>query len=286
MSPALPDLEKDSRKQRAESLFSHLGLGLDAMRQDLETDRVLEAGQARDRLRPELDELAGLLGRSAAVTACLHMGSGADSLQSFRRAALADLETLRQAYREMCETAWRSRADAEREAAVRKSLLRWGAALGACAVLLAGWWGCQAWRQRVSRAQIDRAKNATAAQAVKLIGMTAWLAQKTQGKPLHALAKDMASDCGGIDVQRTLPNHPCREAWATHRQALFMGAVPAPGKPVDAPSEIFFDPWGAPYILLLPENGTARVVSAGPDGRLGTADDIGADIPYWGMKTR
>ncbi len=40
------------------------------------------------------------------------------------------------------------------------------------------------------------------------------------------------------------------------------------------------DPWGQPYVLDIPQEGSFRWRSAGPDQRLGSADDLSAEVPY------
>lgn len=311
LTPADFDLER--RKQMAQSYILSARRGLEAMRESLEpasADATLEAITQRDATLAALLELdalvcgdddttsscntyrdsssmlsrwiSGLRPRPAALRAPgLAAWADQESLQRFRRAALSDLERLERELEKRLTRSWRSNADENRQRAVRRACLRWGAGLGLAAVLLAVWWGWQRSRQEAALVQVTHARTKVAAQAVKLISLAGWLAQKTQGKPLSAIAQDMSGACSGIDVQKTFPNHPCREAWATNRHAVFRAVIPKPGKPVDAPSEVFPDPWGAPYVLLIPEAGPPRVVSAGPDGFIGTPDDVSADIPYW-----
>ena len=281
MTLAQTDIDAESRKQAAEVLINQLRLNLADMRSFLETGRLGDATGQRDALLPLLGQLGQLLGAKGTHGAPAHCATDPEALQAFRRAAAADLEKMENQYRSVCSGAWRSAADETRQAAVRGASRKWALWLGLVSVLLAVWWGWQWSRQEAARSAIDAAKTVTAAQAVKLISMTAWLAQRTHGKPLSAFAKDMAAECAGIDVRQTLPNHPCREAWVFNRHSIFMAAIPAPGLPIDAPSEIFFDPWGAPYMVLAPETGSPRVVSAGPDGHLGTPDDVAVAIPYW-----
>lgn len=45
-------------------------------------------------------------------------------------------------------------------------------------------------------------------------------------------------------------------------------------------SEPLRDPWQQPYALDIPQEGTFRWRSAGEDQRLGTADDLSAEVPY------
>jgi hypothetical protein len=298
------DIAKESGKRLAESLLGRVRQGLESMRVHLEEGRALEALEARDTLLPELLRLADLLEEPAewwSPSAPSHgpesagPGIGArrplrspgltdadpDGLQAFRRAAGQDLEGLEVGYSRLCSTAWRSGADETRARVVGGGRRRAAWTLGLAAALLAGWWSWQ-WSVEVrAQSELDRAKSETAAEAARLISMAAWMAEKTQGKPLSEIATDMSGECTGINVLHTLPNHPCREAWATNSQALFRAAIPKPGAPVDAPSEVFFDPWGGPYILLIPKEGPPRIVSAGPDGILGSADNVGVDIPYW-----
>ena len=297
------DIALESRKRLAETLFGRVRGGLEVMRALLEDGRALEALESRDALLPEFHQLVGLLGEPAGVgpianvcgpetPGCVPWANrplrsaglreaDPEGLQAFRRAAMHDLEELEGGYARLCAAQWRSGADEAGSRAVRSVRKRSGWALGLAAALLACWWG---WQESVAervRTELDRAKSETAAEGVRFIGMAAWTAMKTQGKPLSEIAKDMSGECSDTGVRNSLPNHPCREVWSANSQALFLSAVPRPGAPVDAPSEVFSDPWGNPYILLIPKDGPPRVVSAGPDGRLGTADDVGADIPDW-----
>jgi len=301
------DVAKESGKRLAESLIVSLRVGLEAMRVSLEEGRSLDALEAREALSPTLLELAELLGHpSRTKSPGIHPGGSGpggpagpgfgqgpslespgltqadpEGLQAFRRAAARDLEGLEALYARLCSGRWRSGADVSRSHEVRKAWMRSAGVLGLSAALLACLWGWQWSLQERAETELDLAKSATASEGARLVSMAAWLAMKTQGKPLSQIASDMSGDCSGIDVRQTLPNHPCREAWAANRVALFKAAIPAPGAPVDAPSEIFFDPWGAPYILLIPKDAPPRIVSAGPGGRLGAAENVGVDIPYW-----
>lgn len=308
LTPA--DLDLERRKQMGQSLILDARRGLDAMREALEPASgagaldaleprgvVLEAISRLDALlraddEPTVDcntnrQQTSLLARIARFRTRparprapgLTAWTDQESLQRFRRAALNDLERLERELEKRQTREWHSVADENRLRAVRRACLRWGACLGLAAVLLAVWWGWQRTREDTALVQVNRARTEVAAQAAKLVSLAGWLAQKTQDKPLSAITRDMSGACAGINVQKTLPNHPCREAWAANRNALFGAIIPEPGKPVDAPSEIFSDPWGAPYVLLIPESGPARLVSAGPDGFIGTPDDVSADIP-------
>lgn len=313
LTPA--DLDLERRKQMAQSLILDARRGLDAMREALEpasADGALAALEPRgvvldaitrlDALLRADDEqtlncntyrqqtsLPGRIARSRLRSAALRAPgltawTDQDSLQRFRRAALGDLERLERELEKRQTREWRSGADANRLRTMHRACLRWGACLVLAAVLLTIWWGWQRSREETALVQVNHARTKVAAQAVKLISLAGWLAQKTQGKPLSAMAQDMSGTCAGIDIQKTVTDHPCRATWAANRQALFRDVIPEPGKPVDAPSQIFSDPWGAPYVLLIPETGTPRpprVVSAGPDGFIGTPDDVSADIPAW-----
>ena len=247
-----------------------------------DTEAATNRNTKSEPTRARVARFFGLRTAPAPLRAAGHVAwTDLETLQAFRRAAVADLERLESDYARRCAGPWRSGADERREQAVRRYCLRWGAALGVAAALMAGWWGWQWSRQETARKQVNLARSQTAAQAVRLVSLAGRLAQKAQGKTLGDIAPDMSEACAGIDVQKIYPNHPCREAWAASSHALFRASIPAPGKPVDAPSEIFSDPWGAPYVLLIPASGPGRIVCAGPDGRVGTPDDVAADIPSW-----
>lgn len=311
LTPADFDLER--RKQMAQSFILDARRGLDAMRETLEpssADEALESLEARGAILAAITGLEALLrsdyeSQSGCITNChtdflparlrsfrarpaslrapgLADWTDQETLQRFRRAALGDLEHLERELERRQTRDWRSSADENRQRAVRRDCLRWGLGLGLAAVLLAVWWGWQRSREETALVQVNRARTETAAQAVKLVSLAGWLAQKAQGKPLSAIAEDMSDTCAGMDLQKAATAQPCREAWAANRQALFRSVVPESGKPVDAPSEVFSDPWGAPYVLLIPGTDPPRpprVVSAGPDGVMGTPDDVSADIP-------
>lgn len=278
------DLDKEARKRRVLELFALAAARLEDMRLALERQAPLDAWERRDEIIPMLGELVVLLDPPLAPQALGRHGSDPQSLQDFRRAALDGLESLRARFGALRAGPWFTGADASRRASVRKASARVALCCALAAAALAGWRGWQERREAHALALINRAKAETASQAVKLISMTAWLAGKTQGKPLADLFRDMSEACGGVNVDLTLPNHPCRQAWAANGQAVFRASIPAPGKPVDCPSELFFDPWGGPYVLDIPSGGRARALSAGPDGLVGTPDDIVADIPYWDEK--
>jgi hypothetical protein len=67
-------------------------------------------------------------------------------------------------------------------------------------------------------------------------------------------------------------------AGAVGRYAAFAGTVPAGLEVLGARdpgvAERLLDPWGRPYQIQAGPGGAASVVSAGPDGQFGTADDI------------
>jgi len=290
------DLEFESRKQHAEDLAALTRAGLEDLRLRLERWAAAPSGAsahggsdadaaeavlARDALMAGLARLGLLLGFDKRLSSAGGAWTDRESLQNFRRAAESDLERLQAAYARLCAGEWRTGTDRARDQAVRASAGRWAWVLGLCALVLAAWWGWQRYRQSAELAALDAARTARAVQAVRLISLAAWQATQTQGKSLPALVQDMSADCSSMDVRTILPNHPCRQAWEKNAQALFTAAIPAPGKPINAPSEIFFDPWGAPYLLILPDQGPPSIVSAGPDGRLGTADDVSAEIPFW-----
>ncbi len=315
----MTDAQKDLRQYRGECLKASLEAALTALRNALEDDGEDGPSQASStghatvaealcaRVQADLEELARLTGHGApleslapaalleelplagcpkttrragnACTAAL-TGPGLEALQAFRRAALRDRETLEGQLTGLAATQWRSASDAKRCLESRRLALRLGAWLLGAAVALAGIWGWQHQRQATLTAQVNKVKAETARQALLLLSQAAWQATRVQNKPLAALAPDMSADCAVLNVQATLPNHPCRIAWATVRQAIFHAAIPAPSAVWNAPSEIFFDPWGGPYVVESAAN-PPTVRSAGPDGRLGTADDILVPVPYW-----
>ncbi|MFP5221445.1 MAG: hypothetical protein ACLGSA_04085 [Acidobacteriota bacterium] len=313
LTPA--DLALERRKLAAQSFIADARRGLEAMREALEPATGSGSLEAISPRNAVLDAILGLdallrgddespsnrtterkhglwagrftgsrtrptVLRSPALTAWTDL----ESLQRFRRAAIRDLDRLERELAKRQARQWHSGADENRQRAMRRECLRWGACLGLAVVLLAGWWGWQRSRQEATLIRLNSARVETAAQAVRLISMAGGLAQKTRGRPLADIVPDMSGPCAGIDVQKTMPDHPCRAAWAMASHAIFRAAVPPPGRPLDAPSEVFSDPWGAPYVLLIPESGPPRpphVVSAGPDGFIGTGDDVSADIPAW-----
>lgn len=280
------DQDKDALQYRTGGLARDARGNLDALRAALEADELARALGLRQELLTGLDALAVLTGARFPLESPGMRRTDLEALQAFRRAAGRDLERLEAAREALCRAAWRSETDAAREAAVRSAGKRILAGLLVLSVLLTGWWGWQRHRLADSNAAIDTAKTAAAREGVNLISLAAWLATKNTGKPLVELAPDMHGECAAFDLKKVLPNHPCSEAWARNRMALFRAAIPAPGAPIDPPAEIFFDPWGAPYVLVVPEDGPARILSAGPDGLLHTPDDVAALIPYWDERGR
>jgi len=295
----MTDAQKDSRQFRGQRLLASLRERLSAMRLALEEEDLPAAagddGHGADMgsgglpgavarqagIRRDLAELAQLTEYAPGLESAARSGLDRDALQAFRRAAMRDTEALERRFAALAATTWRSASDAERAKACRTSALRWGIWLLAAAIALAGWTGWQRQRQAALRAGLDAVKAESARQALMLISQAAWQAMHAGKRPLAAIAPDMTADCAGIDVRATLPNHPCRQAWDRDRQAIFQACIPSPGLPWNAPSEIFFDPWNSPYVLESAAT-PPTVRSAGPDGRLGTADDIAAPVPYWG----
>lgn len=299
----MTDAQKDTRQCTGESLLTSLEAALEAMRDSLENDGeetapdalrnafgrdcasaegdgLLAAAILRERVGVDLKELAWLTGYGAHLESPALTGHDLEALQAFRRAAHRDREALERGFSALVAADWRSASDVERSKARRRLAQRWGICLLAAAVGLAGVFGWQQKRQAALLTKMNSAKAQTARQALILLSQAAWQAMRFQNLPLAAIAPDMTANCAGLDVRATLPNHPCREAWATGRQAIFRASIPAPGKGIDAPSEIFFDPWGGPYVVESAANPPA-VRSAGPDGRLDTSDDVVAPVPYW-----
>jgi hypothetical protein len=277
---------KDALQFRAHGLVLQARGNLDDLRAALEADELVRALGLRQDLLIGLDALAVLTGAQFPLESPGVRRTDLEALQAFRRAAGRDLERLDAARTALCRSSWRSPADETREAAARVLAARVLAGVLLLSALLAAWWGWQRYGLAASRAAVDAARTATAREGVKLISLGAWLAAKNTGKPLAELAADMTGECAAFDLRKAPPSHPCSQAWARNRMAFFRGSIPAPGAPMDPPAEIFFDPWDAPYVLVLPKDGPARIVSAGPDGLLGTPDDVAALIPYWGEPGR
>lgn len=283
---ARADGVKDALQLRAHALARQARERLDGLRLALEKDDLAESLDLRQAALEAITTLGGLTGADRPLEAAAIARTDLDALQAFRRAAGRDLERLDAAREALCRASWRSSTDEAREAAVRSQTASILALLLLLTALLAAWQGWQRQRTSAANEAVNAAKAATAREGVKLISLGAWLAVKNTGKPLAELAPDMRDECAAFDLKKALPNHPCSEAWARNRMALFRAAIPAPGASIDPPAEIFFDPWGAPYVLAVPKEGPASIVSAGPDGLLHTPDDVAALIPYWDERGR
>lgn len=177
----------------------------------------------------------------------------------------------------------------------RRSLARvrrTGMALAALLLLAAGWTVAREFAlQRLPgsvRTDILAQKRAETVLALKRISLTAYLAKVRANSLLADITGNGStqSACAGLDDLRAVPPHsPCRTAWenalGTIQQAA---AVPVP--PVQE-ERLLQDPWGAPYLLNEAELGCATsdwcpedtLISAGPDGRINTPDDLLATIP-------
>lgn len=277
-------LALETRRLRARSLAARLNGHLETMREALEDDRPLDALDQRPQALSAARLLHGLLETPEPLALEASPGlaqSDPASLQHLRRTALADLERLKARLARLESGEWRTPGDALRAAQVRGVLTRYGAACLAVACLLAGWFAWQQWRAAGLRARLEAVRQETASKALDLIALNAWQARRAQGRPLAGVLPRLPAPdaCAGQDLRAVAPDHPCRAAWSAGSQALFNAAIPAGGKPIGAPSEVQADPWGSPYILYLPPDSPGRVVSPGPDGLLGTADDLARDIP-------
>ncbi|GFK94616.1 hypothetical protein NNJEOMEG_02463 [Fundidesulfovibrio magnetotacticus] len=276
------NLQQDARTLRAHLLARRLEEHLETMRQALEEARPLDALT----LRPQALSAARLLREAVEDPSTLGMDSceGASwsdeaSLQEQRRAGLRDLERLRARLARLERGPWRTGADRERRALVAATLRRFAATALILALALGLWWALQSWRITERTRALEAARLVTAREALDLTALNAWQARRLRGAPLKSFLPDMSGLCAGLDLRAATPDHPCRKAWAEGRETLFGAATPPGGRPIAAPSEVEADPWGAPYVLLLPGDGPDRVASAGPDGLLGSADDLIREIP-------
>jgi len=284
---ALPD-ELVRRRMRCEALMAGLALQLETLRDSLDDGRTDDASRQAREADLALRELAALMLLPRAVEGLDPRWSDPASLQAFRRTAQDALERLNARYGALCAGPWQDAGDMLGRDAAKRLLLRAGAALLAATFVFGGWWTWQEARQARLAAELDRARAERALEAARLVARTWAQAAKATGLAPAVLAGLRNFDaCTGTgagqgaarDLRGAAPDDPCRLAWKSARDALFAAAVPPPGNTDPTPSEVERDPWGSPYVLQADPQGGGRVVSPGPDGRLGTPDDIAEPLP-------
>ncbi|WP_243439915.1 hypothetical protein [Fundidesulfovibrio soli] len=268
------------RRMRCEELAERAALGLESMREALDAGRMEDAARLAREADLRLRELAALTLLPEAAAGLEPGWSDPGSLQAFRRAGLEALERLRERYAALCAGPWQDAGDILGRDAARRLALRTLCALLAAAAIFGGWWRWQEARSARLAAGLDAARAETALEAARLIGRAWTQVARFAGKAPEGVPKlkDFEA-CTGADLRGLAPDAPCRQAWKTASGQLFLGAVPPPGNADAAPSEVQSDPWGSPYVLAVDPQGRGRVVSPGPDGRLGTLDDISEPLP-------
>lgn len=285
--PALTDsdLAKDERKRAGETLVLTLAPLFERLRLELEREDLRAALVTARSLVTDLARLGCLVTTKSppSMPAIPPLPGSPDALalQAFRRGASRAFERFARRLDQLEAGPWRSRAVLATDRAVVRQRLRHGLVLGLAALVAGIWFWTQQARIHAQKTLVDQAKAQTALNALKFLSMTAWRAQNASGQPLSALVRDMSADCAGIDVNASLPNSPCREDWAHNREVLFTRFIPPPGETRHAPAEIYYDPWGGPYLVLASPGVVPRIVSAGPTGRLGDPGNLGVDVPYW-----
>ena len=268
------------RRMRCEELAEQAGLRLESLREALDAASMEDASRLAREADLRLRELAALTLLPEAAHGLEPGWSDPGSLHAFRRAGLEALERLRARYAALCAGPWQDAGDILGGAAARRLAVRTLCALLAAAAIFGGWWRWQEARSTRLAAELDKARAVTALEAVRLIGRAWAEAARFTGKaPAEALDFKTFDACAGADVRLAAPDAPCRQAWKAASERIFTGAVPPPGNADAAPSEVQRDPWGSPYVLTIDAQGRGRVVSPGPDGRLGTPDDISEPLP-------
>lgn len=266
------------RRALCEQLFSSLTKTLDALRDALDRQddaaTSLVAG-ARSLVR----ELETLLLAPHDQTWPDAGFSDVASLHAFRRAAQERQEALRKRYHQLADGPWLTATDMLARRSARSLALR--ALLATCllAVLCVGWWQWQQVRMTRQEDRLNAAKQQSASDGVRVIAMAWAQAARVTGTAPQALA-DITPEpgCTGADLRGVAPDNPCRQAWMRQRAFIFSRMIPAPGNAFPPPSELLLDPWGSPYVLAVDGQGP-MVLSPGPDGRIGTADDVTTRLP-------
>ena len=275
------DLDKEKAKKRCQDRLGLLRQGLAAMNLALELGDLDQARQLRPGLAESLQELSALIRPGLPSAALEQQAPQAEALQAFRRQALREVEDLDRALAALSRGAWRSAADLSQKAILGRARLGQTICLAAAVLMLAAWAGWQHQRQARLTQALNQAKIPVAESSLKLLSLMTWLAQAND-PDLAGRLTDMSQDCAGADLKTILPNHPCRQDWQKNREIIFHSAMPKPAPPLDPCSEIFFDPWQSPYLVLIdPASRRIRVLSPGPSGRLGGPDNISLAVPYW-----
>lgn len=268
-----------ARVKRARDLLAAARDLLAGMALDLELGETGTCLAKRRMAAVLFAELAGTLDMPGGPACLAHRGEDALALQAFRRQALHDVDALTGRLDGLIRGPWRTGEDERTDGLVRASARAWAAGLLAAALALGAWGLWQSHRAADLAARLDAAKIRTATGAVALIGSLAGEASANRGQPVSALVPDMAAACGGRDLRNLPADHPCRRAWAETLETLRRAVFPPPGDPMRLPTEILLDPWSSPYALLPGRDGQPPLaVSPGPDGVLGTADDIAAPV--------
>ncbi|WP_243310913.1 hypothetical protein [Fundidesulfovibrio agrisoli] len=268
------------RRMRCEELAESAALQLESLRDALDAGGMEDSTRLAREAEQNLRELAALTLLPEAANGLEPGWSDPGSLHAFRRAGLEALERLRARYAALCAGPWQDAGDILGRDSARRLALRTVCAMLAAAAIFGGWWRWQEARNARLAAGLARVRAETALEAVRLIGRAWTQAARFAGKtPADVPALKDFDVCLGTDLRLAAPDAPCRQAWKAASEQLFTGAVPPPGNADAAPSEVQRDPWGSPYVLSIDPQGRGRVASPGPDGRLGTPDDISETLP-------
>jgi hypothetical protein len=176
-----------------------------------------------------------------------------------------------------------------------------GLCLGLGLAAAGAWLGAGEYRLaglgRAEAREISDQKVRTAVLDMKFLTATVYLAKIRRRALIGDLmdAPGLAKACAGLGDARDLPeDHACRAAWRQSLDLVWQAAYPQGGPPMEG--RLQRDPWGSPYFLAANEYGcglntnfpqwcpTDLLYSAGPDGRPGSADDLGEIIPNF-LKT-
>ncbi len=163
----------------------------------------------------------------------------------------------------------------ERRKTGRLHLFLASIALFVCAAILT-WDQVAALRRARAVEFLETAKEEQARETLEELAALAYAAKASRLVPLTVVTGQECSWCGceDRDLQSLVEGDACRRKWENALTAILTANGRAPE------ARFFADPWGAPY--LLNENEKEQpgecvkdvIVSAGRDGRLGTADDV------------
>ena len=259
---------------RLDGLFALLGV-----------DDARDAALLSSLLAEDLDAVAaalGLVGVPSLVADRADLGPlpPAEALAAFAHRAEAALTRLETAFTAKKAGAWRLPADRfEARALWRVRVLLVVCVVFLAASILLGDVIAHKRREYAAMHALER-DQAKASLALSDLSKMALAAKRSKNKALFAITGENCSRCGceGRDLRTLAQDDICRRKWDATRLRMGQAAGASP----QLLASLASDPWGSPYLLhedpdfpCLPD----IIFSAGANGILGDADDLGITVP-------